>query len=149
MAATTPQLNSFTLVIGSYDLDVYSSAGTIGVPPANGNIDATQLVYMTLSGTAFSGTLLGKSVTVGGAFHIYFFPTGSNLQAPSWNFTSDGRINVILEMDICELPGVSAVLQSASLPKANPAQITYSETLSASGKVVPTGQIGTQNGARN
>jgi hypothetical protein len=149
MTATSPQLNSFALVIGKYDLEVYSSSGTIGLPPTNGNIDGTQLVYMTLSGAGFSGTLLGKPVTVGGAFHIYFFPTGSNLQAPSWNFTSDGKINVILEMDICELPGVSAVLQSASLPKANPAQITYSETLSASGKVVATGEIGTQNGARN
>jgi hypothetical protein len=149
MSNNPPELHSYSMTIEKFDLIGYSRAGTIGLPQTN--LDDTDMARLTLSGTPGPDVPAGTRI----AFFVSFFPTGSNLQAPSFEFLPfpAPAIAVELEMDISQLAGVMAILtmpgiiagtdnDPGKLPMAN-----YSETPSHDGQVVPAGQITTTYGA--
>lgn len=145
MVFDPPQLHTYSMTIEKFDLVVYSRSGTIGSPQTD--IAGTDMAALTLSGTPVEGVPPNTRIS----FFVSFFPTGSNLQGPSWNLIPppQAAIAVRLEMDISQLPGVMAILTMPGIiaglgqaPGPLPMAI-YRENLSEAGQVVPTGQITT------
>jgi hypothetical protein len=140
----TLELRNYSMTIEKFDLVVYSRAGTIGKPQKD--IGGTDMARLTLTGSPRAGVPADTRIN----FFVTFFPTGSNLQAPSLDFLlpPNPAIAVQLEMDISQLPGVMAILTMAGIITGAPLPIAiYFESLSESGDVVPTGQITTAYGA--
>jgi hypothetical protein len=124
-------LKTFHVSISNYDLVVYGSQS--GSPPHDGNLAGKEMAQLTASGTC-------PDVKMRGVFIVKFFPTGSTLHSPTYAI-SNQAVQVNVDMDVCQLAGVMAVLQTKS-PLAY-----YFESAGQGNTVLPFAEITTQNGA--
>jgi len=122
---------TFHVPITNYDLVVHG--GQSGLPPANGNLSGKELAQLNVSGTC-------TDLDIRGVFVIKFFPTGSTLHPPTY-VVGKQSVQVNVDMDVSQLAGVMAVLQTKS-PLAY-----YFESAGQGKSELPYAEITTQNGA--
>jgi hypothetical protein len=130
-AKKKPTLKTFHVSITEYDLVVYGSQS--GLPPADGNLAGKAMAVLTISGNCAEGETRG-------VFIVSFFPTGSQVHLPTYAI-SNKEVQVNVDMDVSQLAGVMAVLQTKS-PLAY-----YFESAGQGNTVLPFAEITTQNGA--